>query len=121
MNNHQPNNKVKLDLLSGDIESISDITLWQILSPETKKLYGLLIKLVQDREGPIIKTTQSSQNHDEIRLLIAYKSNTTMKYYAAINSLLHYYKLKPSKFYMESICGQPTSPVTIFSISTNKK
>ena len=121
LNLHQPNNKVKLDLLSGDIESISDITLWQILSPETKKLYGLLIKLVQDREGPIIKTTQSSQNHDEIRLLIAYKSNTTMKYYTAINSLLHYYKLKPSKFYMESFRGQSTSPVTIFSIYINKK
>lgn len=121
LNPQSSNNKVKPDLLSGDIESISDITLWQILSPESKKLYGLLIKLVQDREGPIIKTTQSSQNHDEIRLLIAYKSNTTMKYYSAINSLLHYYKLKPSKFYMESFRGQSTSPVTIFSIYLNKK
>ena len=44
-----------------------------------------------------------------------------MKYYATINSLLHYYKLKPSKFYMESFCGQSTSPVTIFSIYINKK
>lgn len=112
----------KINYLSGAIEPISDIALWQILSPETKKLYGLLINLVHEREGPIIKTTASSENHDEIRLLIAYKSHTTKQYYSAINSLLHYYKLRPSKFYLESFI-QPDNDeqITIFSIYLNKK
>lgn len=112
----------KINYLSGAIEPISDIALWQILSPETKKLYGLLINLVHEREGPIIKTTASSENHDEIRLLIAYKSPTTKQYYSAINSLLHYYKLRPSKFYLESFI-QPDNDeqITIFSIYLNKK
>ena len=89
----------------------------QVISPENKKLYGLLINLVGEREGPVIKTTHSVKNSDEIRLLIAFKRFTTKRYYSAINALFHYYKLKPSKFYLESF---NTNDVVIFSIYLNK-
>ncbi|KAI8397790.1 Glutamate/Leucine/Phenylalanine/Valine dehydrogenase [Nakaseomyces glabratus] len=89
-------------LLKGQIDSISDKTMAQVTSIENKKLYGLLIKLVQDREGPVIRTTQSVEDSDEIRMLVAYKRFTTKSYFSATNSLFHYYKLKPSKFYLES-------------------
>ncbi|CCE89441.1 glutamate dehydrogenase (NAD(+)) TDEL_0A01090 [Torulaspora delbrueckii] len=104
-------------LLHGDIDCISDQTMSQVISPENKKLYGLLINLVGEREGPVIKTTHSVKNSDEIRLLIAFKRFTTKRYYSAINALFHYYKLKPSKFYLESF---NTNDVVIFSIYLNK-
>ncbi|KAL3229247.1 NAD-specific glutamate dehydrogenase [Nakaseomyces bracarensis] len=90
------------DLLKGNIDSISDTTMAQVTSVENKKLYGLLIKLVQEREGPVIRTTQSVEDSDEIRMLVAYKRFTTKSYFSAINSLFHYYKLKPAKIYSES-------------------
>lgn len=125
------------NLLNGDIEPICDRTLWQILSLENKKLYGLLIKLAYEREGPIIKRTRSINDPNEIRFLIAYKSSTTMHYYFALNSLFHYYKLKPLKFYVETFNLANLSPlkndneldvndsvnddITIFSIYLNEK
>lgn len=130
------------NLLNGDIEPICDKTLWQILSIENKKLYGLLIKLVNEREGPIIKRTRSINDPNEIRFLIAYKSSTTMHYYFALNSLFHYYKLKPLKFYVEtfnlanllsknftennldiddSLTNHLADNITIFSIYLNEK
>lgn len=113
--NTQPITQSKL--LQGDIDSISDQTMAQISSIENKKLYGLLINLVQEREGPVIKTTNSVKNNDEIRLLVAFKRFTTKRYYSSLNALFHYYKLKPSKFYLESF---NTNDVVIFSIYLNK-
>lgn len=107
----------KAKLLQGDIDSISDLTMSQIISPENKKLYGLLINLVNEREGPVIKTTPSVKNNDEIRLLVAFKRFTTKRYYSALNALFHYYRLKPSKFYLESF---NENDVVIFSIYLNK-
>ncbi|AQZ14551.1 GDH2 (YDL215C) [Zygosaccharomyces parabailii] len=104
-------------LLQGDIDSISDQTMAQIFSMENKKLYGLLINLVLEREGPVIKTTHSIKDNDEIRLLVAFRRFTTKRYYSAINALFHYYKLKPSKFFLESF---NTNDVVIFSIYLNK-
>lgn len=104
-------------LLQGDIDLVCDKTMSQISSVENKKLYGLLINLVQEREGPVIKTTHSIKNNDEIRLLVAFKRFTTKRYYSAINALFHYYHLKPSKFYLESF---NTNDVVIFSIYLNK-
>lgn len=104
-------------LAQGDIDSISDQTMSQIISVENKKLYGLLINLVNEREGPVIKTTHSVRNKDEIRLLVAFKRFTTKRYYSAINALFRNYKLKPSKFYLESF---NTNDVVIFSIYLNK-
>ncbi|CCK72845.1 glutamate dehydrogenase (NAD(+)) KNAG_0L02290 [Huiozyma naganishii CBS 8797] len=100
----------------GEIDSISDKTMIQILSAETKKLYSLLINLVKEREGPVIKITPSQANKDEIRFLVAYRSFTTKHYYSALNSLFHYYKLRPSKFYVESFAND----VTIYSVYLNK-
>lgn len=105
------------NLLQGDIDSISDKTMSQISSVENKKLYGLLINLVQEREGPVIKATHSIKNNDEIRLLVAFKRFTTKRYYSAINSLFHYYHLKPSKFFLESF---NSNDIVIFSIYLNK-
>lgn len=101
-------------LYRGDIDSISDKTMLKVTSLETKKIYGLLIKQVQEREGPVIKTTHSMENNDEVRMLVAFKRFTTKKYYAAVNSLFHYYKLKPSKFYVESfnLSGSQTESLT---------
>ncbi|AQZ10169.1 GDH2 (YDL215C) [Zygosaccharomyces parabailii] len=104
-------------LLQGDIDSISDQTMAQIFSVENKKLYGLLINLVLEREGPVIKTTHSVKDNDEIRLLVAFRRFTTKRYYSALNALFHYYKLKPSKFFLESF---NTNDVVIFSIYLNK-
>ena len=109
-------------LLNGDIDSISDQTMIHVSSPENKKLYGLLIKLVQEREGPVIKTVQSAENNDEIRLLVAFKRFTTKKYYSALTSLFHYYKLNPSKFYLESfkLSENLNDDIIIFSIYLNQ-
>ncbi|AJU63218.1 Gdh2p [Saccharomyces cerevisiae YJM1248] len=107
------------DLLKGDIESISDKTMYKVSSNENKKLYGLLLKLVKEREGPVIKTTRSVENKDEIRLLVAYKRFTTKRYYSALNSLFHYYKLKPSKFYLESF-NVKDDDIIIFSVYLNE-
>ncbi|CCH58919.1 hypothetical protein TBLA_0B00760 [Henningerozyma blattae CBS 6284] len=98
----QKNTLTSSQLFKGDIDSISDKTMVKVTSLENKKMYGLLIKLVQEREGPVIKTTHSMENNDEVRMLVAFKRFTTKKYYSAVNSLFHYYKLKPSKFYVES-------------------
>ncbi|CCC69620.1 hypothetical protein NCAS_0D00390 [Naumovozyma castellii] len=110
------------ELLRGQINSISDKTMAEIFSDENKKLYGLLINLVQEREGPVIKTTHSVQNKDEIRLLVAFKRFTTKSYYSAINSLFHYYKIRPSKFYLESfkMNNNAKDNVVIFSIYMNQ-
>ncbi|GAV48114.1 hypothetical protein ZYGR_0I04110 [Zygosaccharomyces rouxii] len=104
-------------LLQGDIDGISDQTMAQISSTENKKLYGLLINLVGEREGPVIKTTHSVKNHDEIRLLVGFRRFTTKRYYSALNVLFHYYKLRPSKFFLESFNA---NDVVIFSIYLNK-
>lgn len=90
------------NLIKGDIDAISDKTFTQIASDETKKLYGQLIQRVLEREGPVIRTLRSKADPDEIHLLIAYKRFTTIRYYSAINSLLNYYNLLPSKFFLES-------------------
>ncbi|EDO16952.1 hypothetical protein Kpol_1041p10 [Vanderwaltozyma polyspora DSM 70294] len=109
-------------LLNGEIDGISDKIMLQVTSPENKRLYGLLIKLVQEREGPIIKTVHSIENNDEIRLLVAFKRFTTKKYYSALTSLFHYYKLNPSKFYLESFKQSDSinDDIIIFSIYLNK-
>ncbi|CCF58634.1 hypothetical protein KAFR_0F00370 [Kazachstania africana CBS 2517] len=107
-------------LANGDIDSISDLTLSTMSSIENKKLYGRLLNLVQEREGPIIKTAHSVENKDEIRLLVAYKRFTTKNYYSSLNSLFHYYKLRPSKFYVESFNLSKATNVIIFSIYLNK-
>ena len=110
-------------LMKGDIESISDTSMFQVTSIENKKLYGLLIHLVQEREGPVIKTTHSVENKDEIRMLVAFRRFTTKHYYSELNSLFHYYKLRVSKFFVESFKLDPESDdenVVIFSIYLNK-
>lgn len=122
----EPSQLTNEQLLHGEIDMISDKTMIQVTSLETRKLYGLLIKLVQEREGPVIKTTHSIENSNEIRLLIAFKRFTTKTYYSAINSLFHYYKLKPSKFYLESFSlkqqndGNHNTEIIIFSIYVDK-
>lgn len=116
----------KQDLLKGNIEPLCDSTLWKILSTESKKLYGLLLSLVTERQGPVIKTTQSTADRDEVRLLISYEAYSTTNYYSAINSLLQYYNLRPSKFYVETFkdpsnANANNHHINIFSIYLNKK
>lgn len=108
-------------LLAGDIDAISDASMAQTVSQETKKLYGLLISLVQQREGPVIKVTASKDNADEVRLLVAYKKGTTKHYYSELNSLFHYYKLRVSKFFVEQFqLAEESKDVVAFSIYLNK-
>ncbi|CCD26548.1 glutamate dehydrogenase (NAD(+)) NDAI_0H03750 [Naumovozyma dairenensis CBS 421] len=113
------------DLLKGNIDTISDKTMAQVSSLENKKLYGHLINLVQERDGPVIRTIHSIENNDEIRLLVAFKRFSTQKYYSALNSLFHYYKIKPSKFYLETFKSPNmkninNENITIFSIYLNQ-
>ncbi|CCE63716.1 hypothetical protein TPHA_0F02350 [Tetrapisispora phaffii CBS 4417] len=112
-------------LLNGDIDSISDKTMTQVSSLETKNYTVILIKLVKEREGPVIKTVNSSENNDEIRLLIAFKRFTTKNYYEAISTLFHYYRLSPSKFYLETFklsndVNNNSDNIVIFSIYLNR-
>lgn len=111
-------------LISGDIDSISDESMVAMTSAENKKLYGTLIKLSQEREGPVIKITNSKENKDEVRFLVAYKRGTTKHYYSELNSLFHYYKLRINKFFVENfkLCpqGSDNDDVVIFSIYLNK-
>ncbi|KAG0665323.1 NAD-dependent glutamate dehydrogenase [Maudiozyma exigua] len=111
-------------LISGDIDSISDESMVAMTSVENKKLYGTLIKLSQEREGPVIKITNSKENKDEVRFLVAYKRGTTKHYYSELNSLFHYYKLRINKFFVENFKlfpqGTDNDDVVIFSIYLNK-
>lgn len=89
-------------LTSGDIDSISDVTMITMTSQENKKLYGQLIHHVSQREGPVIKTFNSVANANEVRMCIAFKRSSTKGYYSALSSLLNYYQLKHSKL---ALCG----------------
>ncbi|SCW03991.1 LAFE_0H03510g1_1 [Lachancea fermentati] len=102
-------------LYQGDIDSISDITMSQVTSQENKKLYGLLMNQMRQREGPVIKTLHSVADQDEVRIVIGFKRGTTKRYYTALSSLLHYYQLKPSKIYLETFAND----VSIYSIYLN--
>lgn len=99
-------------LCLGDIDSISDITMSQVTSVENKKLYGLLMKQVAEREGPVIKTISSVADQDEVRIVVGFKRGTTKRYYTALSSLFHYYHLKPSKIYLETF----SNDVAIYSV-----
>lgn len=99
-------------LCHGDIDSISDLTMSQVTSKENKKLYGLIMNQMRQREGPVIKTLHSVADQDEVRIVVGFKRGTTKSYYAALSSLLHYYHLKPSKIYMETF----TNDVMIYSL-----
>lgn len=99
-------------LIQGDIDSVSDLTMSQVTSKENKKLYGLIMNQVRQREGPVIKTMHSVADQDEVRIVIGFKRGTTKNYYAALSSLLHYYHLKPSKIYLETFAND----VMIYSV-----
>ncbi|SCU87793.1 LADA_0E06194g1_1 [Lachancea dasiensis] len=92
-------------LSKGDIDIVSDVTMSQVTSKENKRLYGLIMEQMHQREGPIIKTLNSVADQDEVRIVIGFKRGTTKSYYTALSSLLHYYDLKPSKIYLESFAN----------------
>ncbi|AEY98782.1 FAGL040Cp [Eremothecium gossypii FDAG1] len=102
-------------LVRGEIDLISDVIMSEVTSTENKKLYGQLMHLVAEREGPVIKTFNSVANRDEVRLIVAFRKNTTKRYYSALTSLLHYYHLKPSKIFAETFAND----VVIYSIYLN--
>ncbi|SCV05275.1 LANO_0H03906g1_1 [Lachancea nothofagi CBS 11611] len=99
-------------LSNGDIDSISDVTMSQVTSNENKRLYGLIMDQMRQREGPIIKTMHSVADQDEVRIVIGFKRGTTKSYYTALSSLLQYYDLKPSKIYLETFAND----VMIYSL-----
>lgn len=103
-------------LAAGDIDSISDTTMITMTSQENKKLYGQLIDLVSQREGPVIKTLNSVADANEIRMCIAFKRSSTKSYYSALSSLLNYYQLKHSKLYVDTFAND----VSIISIYLDK-
>lgn len=103
-------------LTSGDIDSISDVTMITMTSQENKKLYGQLIHLVSQRDGPVIKTFNSVANANEVRMCIAFKRSSTTSYYSAVSSLLNYYQLKHSKLYVDTF----SNDVSIISIYLDK-
>lgn len=117
--NEYSNKNVKLtaeQLSSGDIDEISDSTVLKMTSKENKKLYGKLMYLVSQLEGPVIKTFNSVANGDEIRMCVAFKRSSTKNYYSALSSLLSYYQLKHSKLYVDTFAND----VSIISIYLNK-
>ncbi|AMD22304.1 HGL036Cp [Eremothecium sinecaudum] len=103
-------------LIKGEIDPISDVIMSEVTSAENRKLYGQLIHLVSEREGPVIKTFNSIANRDEVRLIVAFRKNTTKSYYSAVTSLLHYYHLKPSKIFIETFAND----VVVYSIYLNQ-
>ncbi|SCU93113.1 LAFA_0F14752g1_1 [Lachancea sp. 'fantastica'] len=112
---HEPATAHKLtseQLTKGEIDSISDLTMSQVTSKENKKLYGLIMQQMHQREGPIIKTLNSVADPDEVRIVVGFKRGTTKSYYTALSSLLHYYHLKPSKVYLETFAND----VMIYSL-----
>ncbi|AET41125.1 glutamate dehydrogenase (NAD(+)) Ecym_7287 [Eremothecium cymbalariae DBVPG len=103
-------------LVRGDIDPISDVIMSEVTSAENKKLYGQLMHLLSEREGPVIKTFNSVANRDEVRLIVAFRKNTTKRYFSALTSLLHYYHLQPSKIFTETFANG----VVIYSIYLNQ-
>ncbi|SCU98232.1 LAMI_0F13652g1_1 [Lachancea mirantina] len=99
-------------LIHGDVDSICDATMVKVTSAKNKRLYGLIMNQLRQREGPVIKTFHSVADADEVRILIGFKRGTTKRYYSALSSLLHYYHLKPSKIYLETFAND----VVIYSV-----
>lgn len=94
--------KVSVD--ETNLEKISTKAFWQRASNHTKQLYQSLIDKAATRMGPISEVYEI-EGEDEARLVIAYRQETSQKFFTALSHLYHYYGLTSTRKYVEQFAN----------------
>lgn len=87
-----------------NLEKISNRAFWHRASSHTKQLYQNLIHKAANRMGPISELYEV-EGEDEARLVIAYRQQSSPKFFSALSHLYHYYGLTSSRKYVEQFAN----------------